>query len=145
MGETRRELKASWWVGLTLVPFGVTAWAAFLYAGLRGGRRLWTGLALLYFVLTFGGWALSGSASSEDFGFAVVFLSWLAAIGHALAIRSDVNFRIAVRSSAAFSYAREREVRREQARSIAEHDPRRARELGIGRPDRDGFSGISSI
>ena len=89
---------------------------AFLYACLRAGHRVWSGFALFYFALMVGGFALSGYASTEGFGFAVLFLSWFGAIGHTLAIRSQVNFRIAARSSAAFSYAREREVRREQAR-----------------------------
>ena len=141
MGETGHELRASWWVALTFVPFGLTTWAAFLYAGRRGGRRLWTWFAAFYFVLIYGGWTLLAWNSTGGFGFGVVAVAWLGSIGHALAIRADVNFRIAARTSAAYSYARERAVRRDQARSIAEHHPREARELGIGRPDRDGFSG----
>lgn len=50
------NIRQSWWVLLTLLPIGLGAWAAFLYAGVRARRRAWlyaAGVygALLIFVL----------------------------------------------------------------------------------------------
>jgi hypothetical protein len=43
-----RELRRSWWVGLTLIPIGWLSWTAFLYVGLRAGRRRWLVYSALY-------------------------------------------------------------------------------------------------
>jgi Helix-hairpin-helix motif len=137
----RNEFVASWWVALTLVPMGFTAWAAFVYAGIRGGRRLWTGFGVLYLLLIVAGIAVAQFESLGTLAGVIILVTWIGAFGHALVIRPEANRWIAARSSPELLQAEEREIEKEQARSIALHDPRRARELGIGRPDRQGFDG----
>ena len=75
----------SWWVALTLIPFGQFAWAAFVYAGARARRPAWLAFGALYFLANIGGWMLTEVAAG--IGFTLVFASWPASIVHAVVIR----------------------------------------------------------
>jgi hypothetical protein len=132
---------ASWWVALTLVPLALTGWGAFIYAGVRGRKRGWVAFGLAYFVLTVVGWVLAQADSLNGLAGAIILITWAATFVHALAIRSDANERIAMGVSPTLMLAEEREREREEALRVVARDPHRARELGIGRPDRHGFDG----
>jgi hypothetical protein len=143
----RRDLLRSWWVLLTLVPFGWLSWAAFAYAGARAGRRDWLALAGLYLALSVAGLVLfSLDADREtwlrDAGGWTTLLSWFAAIGHAFSIRPDFIDSVSALEDPYLRAGRERLERRRIAARLARTDPVRARELGVGRPDlADAFDG----
>ena len=139
-----RSWKTSWWIGLPLVPLGLLAWAAFLYIGVRAARTRWVLYGIAYLVVDAAGFGLTTSHRTGGIGGAVIVFAWLIPLGHALAIRTDANRRIDARSLPELQAAEKRELARERGRSIAAHDPRKARALGIGRPDRRGFDAGSS-
>ena len=135
----------SWWVLLPLVSLGWLAWAAFLYAGLRARKRAWLAWAPVYFVVGLLGFLMvdedetsSGiRAAVDDVG---VLLSLAAMIGgfvHALALRRAFLRRVDILSGD-FEAGETRLEAAEIAEDIARTQPRRARGLGIGRPDVEG-------
>lgn len=140
----RRRLYESWWILLTLVPFGMTAWVALVYAGVRARRAVWVGFGLVYFgMLAAGFWLIDEEKDAglrDDIAATLWGLSWLLPFVHSLVIRNaylERRFGFAGRLEAAEGRVEERE----EARRLARDDPRRALEMGVGRPDRDGFSG----
>jgi hypothetical protein len=58
-------------------------------------KRSWVGFGLAYFVLTVVGWVLAQADSMNGLAGAIILITWAATFVHALAIRSDVNERIA--------------------------------------------------
>jgi len=134
-----REWKRSWWVGLTLVPLGLLAWSAFVYVGVRAARARWVVYGIAYLAAEIVGYGLAQSSSTGDIGGGVIIFAWLVPLAHALAIRSDVDWRIAARAPAELREAEQRQLARQRGRKLADADPRRARELGVGRPDQQGF------
>jgi DNA uptake protein ComE-like DNA-binding protein len=137
------ELGRSWWVLLTLIPFGFGTWAAFLYAGIRKGVRVWLLDAVIYLVLLALGWAYIVTHHGERGGLhslsaMLLIVIWIGGFAHALAIRPRVIGLPQTRREKAAADARERLDSRRDARSIARTDPELARELGIGRPDLPG-------
>jgi DNA uptake protein ComE-like DNA-binding protein len=136
----RSGVRRSWWVLLTLVPLGLTAWGALVYAGVRARRPLWTAFGIVYLAGTAVGFALAqvepdGESTARDVAGGVLLLSWAAAFVHALAIRSAYLERTDLFEGERFDRAEDLAMERAEARRIARADPGRARELGIGRPD----------
>ena len=135
----------SWWVLLPLVSLGWLAWASFLYAGLRARKRAWLAWAAAYFVLGIAGFLMvdsEGSASGirgflDDAGTLLSLVVMIAGFVHALAIRRAFLRRIDILAG----HLEPGETRLEAteiAADIARTQPRRARALGIGRPDVEG-------
>ncbi|MDP9067958.1 MAG: hypothetical protein M3N53_06395 [Actinomycetota bacterium] len=99
----RDELKRSWWIVLTLVPFGWLASAGFFYAGHKAKHNRWKIWALVYFVLA---WAATVVASVEELsepwrqagGMVMLFVAWPVPFLHALRIRRRYLDRAAPRS-----------------------------------------------
>jgi DNA uptake protein ComE-like DNA-binding protein len=124
------------------LPFGWLNWSAFLYVGLRARRPLWLAFAAIYFAAAAGSITLvsldldagiDGWRSSAGTGLGLA--TWAAGFVHAMAIR-----RMYLDRMDALEYPRlgraEDELRlRKVALELVEHDPRHARELGVGRPD----------
>ena len=136
----RRSEPLPLWVGWTLLPLGWTAWIGFAYAGLRTrSRRLgWTaaGYALaaaasigLTGIVGVGA-GDAGNGLAEDVGTVLGLVTWAVGIGHALAIRHDVERRIELRRGADDAL-----LERRHARELAATQPAAARAIGLGRPD----------
>jgi DNA uptake protein ComE-like DNA-binding protein len=136
----RERLLASWWILLTLVPLGITAWVALVYAGVRAKRRLWIAFGLLYFAcLVAGFWLIDedrDAGTRDDVALALWFVAWAAPFGHALAIRRRF-LELTEQPLPELARAEARAAERAKGRSLAAADPVRALELGVGRPDLD--------
>jgi hypothetical protein len=135
-----RQWTRSWWVLLS--PLGWLNWTAFLYAGLRTRTRRWLVYAGVYLVASAVSIALIASFDTEswqsDAGAWVGLFSWGVSLVHALAIRREFLDRVEALEDPRLEAAEDRLRRTELARRIAAENPRRARRLGIGRPDVDG-------
>lgn len=86
------DLKRSWWILFTLVPFGWLAFLGFFYAGRKAAQKSWKLWALAYLVLSWGATVL---ASVEEVaepwrqagGMIMLFVAWPLPFVHALRIR----------------------------------------------------------
>jgi hypothetical protein len=76
------EWKRSWWILLTLVPYGWLAWAAFGWAAYRAREWRWTPLAVIFLAVIPLEFAFQGRPAGI-----MVVVSWPAAVIAALAIR----------------------------------------------------------
>lgn len=146
--ERRSAFVRSLWVGLTLVPFGMTSWAAFVYAGARARSRRWLVWAAVYAVVIGAGWAIALSDPDDpvdtwrDVGVLIVILAWPASAAHAFGIRRSFLDQLDSGPDPALEAAERALERRRGALELARADPLRARELGVGRPDLpDAFDG----
>lgn len=140
-----RQVLRSWWVLLTLLPFGWLNWSAFLYTGLRARRPLWIMFAAVYFAAA----ATSATLISVDLeretdswltsaGTGIGLAVWGATFAHALSIRRTYLGRMDALEDPRLDRA-EHELRlREVALELVRENPRRARDLGVGRPSLNG-------
>jgi len=147
--ERRSTFVRSLWVALTFLPFGITSWAAFVYAGARAHSRRWFAWALVYLVVIGAGWGIALSDPEdpvdtwrEDVGVLIIMLGWPASVAHAFGIRRSFLEELDGRHDPALEAAERALERRRRALELAREDPVRARELGVGRPDlADAFDG----
>jgi competence ComEA-like helix-hairpin-helix protein len=146
--RTRLErLLASWWIVLALIPVGFVAWGALVYAGIRARRPLWIGFGVGYLALLTLGFLLDVPEAEEerrqldDVGIGIVVLTWGATIVHSLAIRSAYLERLELLEGRRYDAAEDRVEERREARRLVQEEPAKALEMGVGRPDREGFSG----
>ncbi|HFL3236627.1 TPA: hypothetical protein ACG3KH_004060, partial [Clostridioides difficile] len=77
------ELVNSWWVLLTLVPFGVVSYIPFLYIGLRVKNQRWRIYGFVYLVIFIA--ALLTTAAGV--GAAIAISLWVITLIHAFKIR----------------------------------------------------------
>jgi hypothetical protein len=134
--------RKTWWVFLPLFPLALLGWAAFVYAGARARKRSWIAWGVVYFALTGFGWLGAQAADDstvDNLAGPTILLVWVATIVHAFVIRPAYLDRLELDSK--LDRAEDRAAEREEARRLAEEDPARALELGVGRPDLDGFAG----
>lgn len=75
----------SWWILLTLVPFGVASFLAFLYVGFKGKIHRWKISGCVYLVVAI----VFFNVPLTDAWLAVFLLSWIISIIHAFKIRSS--------------------------------------------------------
>jgi hypothetical protein len=124
------DLALAW----TLVPPGALAWLALLQMGRRADEPRWQRFAAVYGGLAgLGGeQALTGHLT-HALGWWM--LSWVLSTLHALALRGRYHARLRTLADPQLELAEERLRRREQAVRLAARDPRKARALGVGRPD----------
>lgn len=147
MADSRglERLKASWWLVLPLVPLGLLSFGAFLYTGIRARHPGWVVAGGVYAVVLYAGFLLTVSTPDDsvasDVGITLVLLAWGISLVHAFAIRSRYLERMELLESGAYDRAEDRLDAREEARRLAREEPARALEMGVGRPDRDGFRG----
>ena len=131
-------MKRWWYVLIGPLTLGIVAWAAFLYMGIKGRQRLWLTFAAAYFAAAVGG-AILMEIEGEDATFSG-FVWIVLAVGsfvHTLALRPAFEERMELLEDPSLDVAEDRAERQQHAREIAASDPRRARQLGIGRPDRE--------
>jgi DNA uptake protein ComE-like DNA-binding protein len=131
------------WAVVPLVSLGTLSWAPFLYATVRTGAQkfklimsVYLSLSVLAGVLL----ALSGHGHGGLNTFAGLLLILLAAAGcaHTLAIRNEYARQLALVEDPTLLEAQQREQRRERALRLVKENPRRALQLGVGRPDVKG-------
>ena len=131
-----------WWVATAVAPFGFLAPVGFAYAAHRARRPSWYLAAAAWGLLAFGGLALNLSAAEdsdlEGFSAALMLIAWVGALVHALAIRGEYVRRVRAAERDPVLLARRRLEERRYGQKVAGEDPGLARELGIGRPDREG-------
>jgi hypothetical protein len=123
-----------------LVPFGVAAWAGFLYAGTKAHVTRWKLFAGLYLIGAFAAFFLAGVTEDDSTGNSIagglIIMVWVVGFGHSLVARPEYIRRMQFADQ--LTSARDRLEQRDQVRQIAKRDPRLAMELGVGRPDRRG-------
>ena len=128
-----------WWI---FVPLGLTAWLSPLIAGTRAERRLWQAAGVVWFGLWLAAFALTAIPEEtdplSDAGVALLFISWFAPTVHTLILGPEYERRVALLSDPRLKQREEAIEQQEYARELVANDPRRARALGIGRPDVDG-------
>jgi Helix-hairpin-helix motif len=137
-----KRWRETWWFFLTLFPLALLGWGAFVYAGARARKRSWIAWGVVYFALTAFGWLAAQAeddSTVDNLAGPVILLVWVATIVHALVLRPAYLDRRQL--EAKLDRAEDRLEEREEARRLAEDDPARALELGVGRPDLDGFAG----
>jgi SARP family transcriptional regulator, regulator of embCAB operon len=137
--RTRRDrLLASWWILLTLVPFGATAWVALVYAGVQAKNRRWIAWGIVYLVLLVSGFTLldeeKDAGLRDDVAVVLWASSWIVPFAHSLAIRNRYLDLTEPRHPELAEATAHADARAE-ARRLAREDPARALELGVGRPD----------
>jgi 4-amino-4-deoxy-L-arabinose transferase-like glycosyltransferase len=141
---TALELKRSWWILLTLVPLGLMGWGALVYAGVRARRRTWTAAGIVYLAAVIAAFVLVSAEPDAkdtwygDLGGALILFAWAVPFVHALVIRRPFLDCMEVLESGELDQAEDTLRLRAEARRIANEDPHRARELGIGRPELEG-------
>jgi hypothetical protein len=122
------------WVWLSLLPFGLGAWAP-SYAGTVMRKRRWFVLGLVWSIITLAGWILATINNGGAAGGLFIILGWAGAIATSFAIRGSYLELTRSPFQAALAGAEERLSERDQARKLALDRPQLAKELGIGRPD----------
>jgi DNA uptake protein ComE-like DNA-binding protein len=135
-----------WWA-LTL-PFGLTTWAAFLYAGSRTKRRdlkqaagIYAAALIIAVVMT----SVGEGGGLGSAGGAVLVLLWIAGMVHAALIRRTVSRQLALEDNSAVRRAQKELDRREYGRQLLSTNPSLARQLGVGRPDVAGSDSYGLI
>jgi hypothetical protein len=132
------ELGSLAWALAPLVTVGMAAAPCFAYAAVRCRSRVLAlaagAYALVSAAIVWGNVVRPGSILELDIGVCAVLLLWTVSSLHALAVRHSVF--VTVPEEEAVVAAKDRIRRRDESRRIAATDPRLARELGIGRPDR---------
>jgi DNA uptake protein ComE-like DNA-binding protein len=130
---------------LPLVPLGLLSFGAFLYTGIRARHTPWIVAGVLYAVVVYTGFLLTSSTGDDsvasNVGIMLVLLGWGVSLVHAFAIRSRYLERMELIEGKAYDAAEDRAMAREEARRLAREEPQRAVEMGVGRPDREGFAG----
>jgi DNA uptake protein ComE-like DNA-binding protein len=122
------------WVWLSLIPFGLGAWAP-AYAGAVLRNRNWALLGLLWSTITLAGWVVAIANHGGAAGGLLIIVGWAGAIASSFAIRASYRRLSGSPLEAALSDAEQRLSDRDRARKLAAERPALAKELGIGRPD----------
>ena len=124
-----------------LGPFGWLSWGTFFFMGARAGRPRWLLWGAFYLawviavVVLLGingsGEDESGSEVFDGVGTGASFVLWGVAVVHALTVRREFLHRVRLRGM-----TQNHDIEERVAEEIAERNPRMARRIGIGRPDR---------
>jgi DNA uptake protein ComE-like DNA-binding protein len=122
------------WVWLSLIPFGLGAWAP-VYAGAAVRKRSWVVLGLLWSMITLAGWVVAIANHGGAAGGLLIIVGWAGAIASSFAIRASYRQLVGSPLEAALAGAEQRLIDRDRARKLAAERPAVAKELGIGRPD----------
>lgn len=122
------------WVWLSLIPFGLGAWAP-AYAGVRANSRNWLMLGATWSLITLAGWIVAVANHGGAAGGLLIILGWAGAIASSFAIRAPYKQLLGSPFETAVLSTQERLSERNRARRLAREDPRLAKEIGVGRPD----------
>jgi DNA uptake protein ComE-like DNA-binding protein len=139
MSSRHLPSQRSRWPFISLVPLGLGAWAP-IYAGVKARRSVWILLGVLWSACVIAGF-IADSASHpghNDFAGFLFILGWVGAIATSFSIRSSYERQMSSELEQATEDAEQRLADRQRALEMARRDPALAREVGIGRPDRQG-------
>jgi DNA uptake protein ComE-like DNA-binding protein len=130
------------WAFISLVPLGLGAWAP-IYAGVKARRVLWILLGVLWTAVIVVAFALntttvSGQHGDNDGAGGLFILGWVGAIATSFIIRPAYQRQMHSRMQHAIEAGEERLADQQRAAHLARGNPRLAKEIGVGRPDRPG-------
>jgi DNA uptake protein ComE-like DNA-binding protein len=130
------------WALLSLIPLGFGAWAP-IYPGVKARRPLWIALGLLWTAIIIAAFAVnattvSGQHGNNDSAGGLFILGWVGAIATSFIIRPAYQRQMGSRLEKAIEEGEQRLSDQRRAERLAQHDPRLAKEIGVGRPDRPG-------
>ncbi|HEX5621538.1 MAG TPA: helix-hairpin-helix domain-containing protein [Solirubrobacteraceae bacterium] len=136
-----------WWAG-TLIPFGFLTPVLFAVAAVRVRKREWWLWAAVYAVVVYGGLVLTEAAPDEsdlsNLGAFIMFVGWLAGIGHGFVARREYERRLEGPTTP-LERARSVIEQRREAQRLAQREPQAALEMGLGRPDLPGATHMGVI
>ena len=134
-GGARRDVDESAnWVWLSVIPFGLGAWAP-IYAGARAHNRRWAAIGALWSLIAVAGWVVAIASNGGGAGGLLIILGWAGAVATSFAIRDRYRKMLGSPFQTAFLGAEGRLADRDRARKLARERPALALEMGIGRPD----------
>jgi hypothetical protein len=128
------------WPYISLIPIGLGAWAP-IYAGVKARTPRWVALGVLWSVVVIAGFvadSLSSHPGSDDLAGFLIIAGWVGSIATSFSIRGAYEHEIGSPLLHAAEAAELRLRDRRRALEIARTDPALAREIGVGRPDREG-------
>jgi Helix-hairpin-helix motif len=140
--EERLPQPRSRWPYISLIPIGLGAWAP-IYAGVKARRGSWVLLGVLWSAIVLAGFiknsiSHAGHLGEDEVAGLLLIVGWVGAVATSFMIRHAYEQQIGSPLLAATEAGRLRLHDRRRARQIAEQNPALAREIGIGRPDRQG-------
>lgn len=134
-GGARRDVDESAnWVWLSVIPFGLGAWAP-IYAGTRVHNRRWVSLGAIWSLIAAIGWVVAIATNGSGVGGLLIILGWAGAAATSFAIRDRYREMLGSPFETAVLGAEGRLAERERARKLAHERPALALEMGVGRPD----------
>jgi len=130
------------WAFISLIPIGLGAWAP-IYAGVKARRWLWILLGVLWTGIVIAAFAVnatttSGRHGSNDGAGGLFILGWVGAIATSFTIRPAYDRQMGSKLQRAIDVGEQRLADHERALRLAKHNPRLAKEIGVGRPDHRG-------
>ena len=143
------NVKRSRWPWISLLPIGLGAWAP-IYAGVRARVRSWVALGLLWSAIVIAGFVKSslghaGHSGTDDLAGLLLIVGWVGAVATSFMIRGAYDRQMGSTLLAATEAAEQRLRDRQRALQLARQNPALAREIGIGRPDRQGAADAGLI
>ena len=122
------------WVWLSVIPFGLGAWAP-IYAGARVHNRRWMTYGAAWSLIAAIGWVVAIASNGGSAGGLLIILGWAGAAATSFAIRDQYRKMLGSPFEEAVLGAQGRLADRDRARKLARERPALALEMGIGRPD----------
>jgi hypothetical protein len=139
MSTSGQVVTRSRWPWISLLPIGLGAWAP-IYAGVRARVRSWVALGVLWSAVVIAGivGASGHNGNNNDFAGFLIIVGWVGAVATSFAIRSAYDRQMGSPLLEATEAGEQRLHDRQRALALARQNPALAREIGIGRPDRQG-------
>jgi hypothetical protein len=125
------------WPYISLIPLGFGAWAP-IYAGVKAREKTWIALGVLWSVLIVVALVISSGDKNDGIVGALVIIGWLGSIATSFAIRGPYERLMGSPLLAATEAGEQRLRDRQRAIALAQRNPALAREIGVGRPDKQG-------
>jgi DNA uptake protein ComE-like DNA-binding protein len=136
------------WALGSVFSFGIAAPILFAVAGSQAGKRSWIYAAILYGILSWGGFTLAAAAPAEDvlsdIGAAMFLIAWASASAHAFVVRPEYQRRLRGEADP-LDRARSIVAKRKEAQRLAAREPEVARQMGVGRPDVAGATDMGVV
>ena len=134
-GGARRDVDESAnWVWLSVIPFGLGAWAP-IYAGARVHNRRWMTIGAVWSLIAVIGWVVAIASNGGGAGGLLIILGWAGAAATSFAIRDRYRETLGSPFETAVLGAEGRLAERDRARKLARERPALALEMG-DRPPR---------
>jgi Helix-hairpin-helix motif len=125
------------WPYLSLIPFGLGAWAP-IYAGQRAQQRSWIAWGALWTIIAVIGFVLAAVTNGGAVAGFLIILGWAGGAATSFSIRGAYDRQMGSPLLQATEAGELRLRDRARALQIARQNPALAREIGIGRPDLPG-------